>query len=102
MDLQQKSSNLFEEKDISSYNPQLIHTIRGIRLGYPSLEYFLSSFDKQSLIVSMYLNDIRCYAYTCPLTEGSGCQAVSMWFKFKPFAMATGYRFILKMHEGQT
>ena len=36
-----KSSHLFKDKDISRFDPQLVHTIRGIRLGYLLQSIFL-------------------------------------------------------------
>ena len=96
-----KSSHLFKDKDISRFDPQLVHTIRGIRLGYPSPEYFLTALEQQlpSLQVTIFLGDIKVYVYSSPLTEASGCQAVTMWFKFKPFADAFEYNLTLELTE---
>lgn len=93
-------SDLFEDKDISEYDERLIHSIRGSRLGYPCSEYFFDAYDQLSLLVTMYLNDIKCYSYVCPPNHENSYQSVDLWLKFKPFADALDYKFTLNLEMG--
>jgi hypothetical protein len=93
-------SDLFQEKDISQYDRDTIHKIRGIRLGFPCPGYFTEAYETPSLMTTIFLNNEPFYSYVCPSIQENGYQGVDMWFKFKPFADAIGFNLTLKFVIG--
>ena len=56
-----------------------------------SAGYFEEAYTQESLFVQMFINDVKVYAYVCPISLQNEIDAVKKWHRFNIYARLVGW-----------